>query len=103
MNNADWKKDFYILWAGQAVSVLTSSVLQMALIWYLTAITQSAFILSMASLAGFLPNAVLGTVAGTLVDRMDRKTVLIVADLFIALVSLIIAVVSFYSHSIPQQ
>ena len=88
------------MWAGQAVSVLTSSVLQMALIWYLTAITQSAFILSMASLAGFLPSAVLGTVAGTLVDRMDRKTVLIVADLFIALVSLIIAVVSFYS-SLP--
>lgn len=88
------------MWAGQAVSVLTSSVLQMALIWYLTALTQSAFILSMASLAGFLPSAVLGTVAGTLVDRMDRKTVLIVADLFIALVSLIIAVVSFYS-SLP--
>lgn len=100
MNNADWKKDFYILWAGQAVSVLTSAVLQMALIWYLTAITQSAFILSMASLAGFLPSAVLGTVAGTLVDRMDRKAVLIIADLFIALVSLIIAVVSFYS-SLP--
>ena len=100
MNNADWKKDFYILWAGQAVSVLTSAVLQMALIWYLTAITQSAFILSMASLAGFLPSAVLGTVAGTLVDRMDRKAVLIVADLFIALVSLIIAVASFYS-SLP--
>lgn len=100
MNNADWKKDFYILWAGQAVSVLTSAVLQMALIWYLTAITQSAFILSMASLAGFLPSAVLGTVAGTLVDRIDRKAVLIVADLFIALVSLIIAVASFYS-SLP--
>lgn len=100
MNNTNWKRTFYILWAGQAVSVLTSSVLQMALIWYLTAITQSAFILSMASLAGFLPSAVLGTVAGTLVDRMDRKTVLIVADLFIALVSLIIAVVSFYS-SLP--
>ena len=100
MNNTNWKRTFYILWAGQAVSVLTSSVLQMALIWYLTAITQSAFILSMASLAGFLPSAVLGTVAGTLVDRMNRKAVLIFADLFIALVSLIIAVVSFYS-SLP--
>ena len=100
MNNTNWKRTFYILWAGQAVSVLTSSVLQMALIWNLTAITQSAFILSMASLAGFLPSAVLGTVAGTLIDRMDRKTVLIVADLFIALVSLIIAAVSFYS-SLP--
>lgn len=29
-----WKKNYYILWAGQAISVLTSSILQMALIWY---------------------------------------------------------------------
>ena len=96
MNKTNWKKDFYILWAGQAVSVLTSSILQMALIWHLTAITQSAFILSMASLAGFLPSAVLGPVAGTLVDRMDRKAILIGADLFIAIISLILAFASFY-------
>ena len=44
-----WKKNFYILWAGQAISVLTSSILQMALIWYLTAQTGSALVLSLAS------------------------------------------------------
>lgn len=98
MNKTNWKKDFFILWTGQAVSVLTSSILQMALIWHLTVTTQSAFILSMASLAGFLPSAALGMVAGTLVDRMDRKAVLIVADLFIAIVSLILAVAAFYSE-----
>ena len=74
------------------MSVLTSSILQMALIWHLTVITQSAFVLSMASLAGFLPNAIFGIVAGTFVDRMDRKGILIGADLFIAVISLTLAI-----------
>ncbi|WP_352407254.1 MFS transporter [Acetoanaerobium noterae] len=98
MANKKWKKEFYTLWSGQAFSVLSSSILQIALIWHLTATTQSAFVLSMASLAGFLPNAVLGMVAGTLVDRMNRKTVMVVADLFIAAVSLMLVVVSWNSE-----
>ncbi|HML45553.1 MAG TPA: MFS transporter [Clostridia bacterium] len=87
-----WKRDFIILWLGQAASLLTSAVLQMALIWHLTATTQSALVLSAASFAGFLPAALLGGVAGTLVDRWNRKRVMIGADLFIALVSLSLAV-----------
>lgn len=85
-----WKRNYAILWGGQAVSLLTSSILQMALIWHLTASTQSALVLSMASLAGFLPSAVLGVVAGTLVDRMSRKAAMVGADLFIAAVSLVL-------------
>lgn len=98
MTNKNWKKEFYTLWSGQAFSVLSSSILQMALIWHLTATTQSAFVLSMASLAGFLPNAVLGMVAGTFVDRVNRKIVLMVADLFIAFVSLILVFASWNSE-----
>lgn len=89
-----WKRNYAILWSGQAVSMLTSSILQMALIWHLTATTESALVLSMASLAGFLPNAVLGIVAGTLVDRISRKAAMIGADLFIAAVSLVLVFAS---------
>lgn len=31
----NWKQDFYTIWAGQAVSLITSGVLQMAIIWHL--------------------------------------------------------------------
>lgn len=98
MNKRNWKKDFCILWAGQAMSVLTSSILQMALIWHLTVTTQSALVLSIASLAGFLPSAVLGIVAGTFVDRMNQKTILIGADLFIATVSTILALSAWFGN-----
>lgn len=98
MNKRNWKKDFCILWTGQAMSVLTSSILQMVLIWHLAVITQSALVLSVASLAGFLPSAVLGIVAGTFVDRVNRKVILIGADLFIAAVSIILAVASWFGN-----
>ena len=50
----NWKQDFYTIWAGQAVSLITSGVLQMAIIWHLTNTTGSAMVLSMATLVGFL-------------------------------------------------
>ena len=34
-----WKRQFAVLWLGQAVSILTSSISQYALIWDLTART----------------------------------------------------------------
>jgi len=95
--NTNWKRGFLILWSGQALSLLTSAVLQMALIWHLTAATKSALVLSGASFMGFLPAALLGGIAGTLVDRWNRKLVMIGADLFIALVSLILAVYALFA------
>ena len=32
----NWKLKFYTIWAGQAVSLITSAILQMAIIFYLT-------------------------------------------------------------------
>ncbi|SCP97477.1 MFS transporter [Anaerobium acetethylicum] len=94
----EWKRRFYILWTGQAVSILTSSVIQMAIIWYMTEKTGSAAILSFATMAGFLPHAVLGPFIGVLVDRYDRKKIMIISDLLIAAVTLILVVWGFYTE-----
>ncbi|HHV13160.1 MAG TPA: MFS transporter [Clostridiales bacterium] len=96
--NKNWKIQFMIIWSGQAISVLTSSILQMALIWHLSIQTSSAAVLSLASIAGFLPTAVLGLFAGALVDRWNRKLTMIGADLFIALVSLTLAVYALFAE-----
>ena len=95
MNN--WKTRFFIIWFGQAVSILTSSILQMALIWRLSIQTNSAAILSVASIAGFLPAAILGLFAGALVDRWNRKLTMVGADLLIALISLVLAVYAYFA------
>ena len=92
-----WQRDFFTIWGGQAISLITSAILQMAFIWYLTAQTGSAMVLSLASLVGFLPQAILGPVIGVFVDRYDRKLIMIGADLFIAAVSLVLVFVAVYA------
>lgn len=86
-----WRRSLAIVWVGEFISVLTSSILQMGLIWHITLTTNSASALSLASLAGFLPMALLGTFAGTIVDRTSMKRLMIGADLSIAAVSLTLA------------
>ncbi len=91
MNN-NWKFKFFSIWFGQAISILSSSILQMALIWHLTTTTKSAMMLSIASIAGFLPTAILGSFTGVLVDRWNRKRVMMGADIYIAIISLILVI-----------
>ena len=92
----NWELKFYTIWAGQAVSLITSAILQMAIIFYLTEKTGSAMVLSMASLVGFLPYAVFGPAIGVLVDRHDRKKIMIGADLIIAAAGAVLAIVALY-------
>ena len=92
----NWKLKFYTIWAGQAVSLITSAILQMAIIFYITEKTGSAMVLSMASLVGFLPYAVFGPAIGVLVDRHDRKKIMIGADLIIAAAGAVLAIVALY-------
>lgn len=91
----NWKQTFITIWLGQAVSILTSSVLQMAIVWYVIQMTGSAALLSLATVIGFLPQALLGMFIGVYIDRYNRKTVMIVADLVIAAAALVLAVVGF--------
>lgn len=96
MEKFNWKFKFFTIWSGQAVSLITSAILQMAIIFYLTEKTGSAMVLSMASLVGFLPYAILGPAIGVLVDRHDRMKIMIGADLSIALAGAILAIIALY-------
>ena len=91
-----WKRDFFTIWTGQAISLFTSAILQMAIIFYLTEKTGSAMVLSIASLVGFLPYAVFGPMIGVLVDRYDRKKIMIGADLIIAAAGAAMAIIALY-------
>lgn len=83
---------FFVLWSGQAVSLLGSQAVQFALIWWLTAETGSAAVLAMASVAGLVPHIALGPFIGALVDRWNRKRVMLAADTLVAAASVLLAV-----------
>lgn len=83
-----WAPRFFTIWIGQAFSLLGSMLVQFALVWWLTQTTGSATVLAMATLAAVLPQVVVGPFAGALVDRWNRRLVMIAADSLIALTTL---------------
>ena len=87
-----WKTNFFTIWGGQALSILGSQLVQFALIWRLTVTTGSATVLATASLVGMLPGVILGPFVGTLVDRWNRRIIMLLADSLIALATIALAV-----------
>ena len=84
----NWAVRFFTIWTGQAISLLGSAMVQFALVWWLTKETGSATVLATATMVALLPQIVLGPFAGTLVDRWNRRTIMIIADSSIALATL---------------
>jgi MFS transporter, DHA3 family, macrolide efflux protein len=91
-DDKSWKAPFFTIWGGQALSILGSQLVQFALIWYLTIQTGSATVLATTSLVGMLPNVILGPFIGTLVDRWNRRWIMLYADSIIALATVFLAV-----------
>jgi len=87
----NWKRTFAVIWSGQLVSILSSAVVSYAVIFWMSLETGSAEVLALAAIAGMLPQALLGPVVGAWVDRWDRKRTMILADLFIAVCTLMLA------------
>ncbi|MBT4504884.1 MAG: MFS transporter [Gemmatimonadetes bacterium] len=81
-----WAVPFFIIWTGQALSLVGTRIGQFALVWWVTETTGSATILATATMMAILPGVLGGPFAGALVDRWSRRRVMIVADGFIALV-----------------
>lgn len=104
------------LWIGQLLSLMGSSVVQFALIWYVTQETGSVFMLALCTLMNYIPVIFLGTVIGNAVDKMNKKSVMIITDLisafgtfvFLLLVkysmdSMVFILILFFLKSVCQQ
>ena len=83
--NVGWKLPFFTIWTGQAFSLLGSSLVSFALIWWMTDTTGSATVLATAAIIEFLPRVFVGPFAGALVDRWNRRLVILAADSITAL------------------
>ena len=92
----NWKRVFAIIWTGQFLSILTSSIVNFAIVLWLSLETGSAEVLAFATMAALLPQSVLGLFTGIFIDRWKRKRVMIMADSFIAFCPLILAVLFYF-------
>lgn len=87
-----WRGRFFTIWGGQKLSWIGSGLATFALIWWLTERTGSATVLAISSLLSMLPGILLGPLTGALVDRWNRRRVMLIADSAIALISVWLAI-----------
>ncbi len=80
------------------MSLLTSAIVQYAIIWHITFKTGSAVDLAMATIAGILPQILLGPIAGVIVDRFDRKKIMMYSDGMIAVATLVLGILFLYGE-----
>lgn len=84
---------FLILWAGQTISILGSGLTSFAMGVWIYAQTGAATPFAITVLCGTLPRVLLSPIGGSLADRKNRKTIMLLADTANALVTLIAALV----------
>lgn len=74
-------RNFITIWVGQLVSMLGTGMTNFALSFWIFEQTGEATALTIAIFAFFAPSVLLSPIAGALVDRFDRKTIIILSDL----------------------
>jgi DHA3 family macrolide efflux protein-like MFS transporter len=89
---SSWKTRTAAFLGSQVLSLLGTSLVQYALMWYVTLETRSGVMMTLFIVCGFVPTFVLSPFAGVWADRFDRKRLIILSDGLIALITLALAV-----------
>jgi len=95
-HNNSWKKKFFLFWISQAFSLFGSTLVQFALVWWLTRTTGSASILATATAIAIIPEIVVSPFAGAIIDRSNRKKVMMLADAVIAIATVLLALMFYF-------
>lgn len=83
-------RNFLVLWFGQSVSALGSTMTGFAITIWAYEKTGSALVLSISGLLIMVPKMIVGVLAGPFVDRANKKAVMICTDIGAGLCTLIL-------------
>jgi MFS family permease len=74
-------RDFRLLWSGMCVSLLGDGAFLVALAWQVYALSDTATAMSLVGIAMTVPTIVFLLVGGVASDRLDRRRIMVAADL----------------------
>ncbi|WP_372994551.1 MFS transporter [Lutispora sp.] len=74
-------KDFIKIWVGNTVSRFGDAIDSIAFLWMVYEMTGSTLMMGTVMAVNAAPAVLFGMMAGVLVDRMDKKKVMIITDL----------------------
>ena len=88
-------RDFVLLWRGQAVSGVGTSLSQIATIYWLLQATGSATTMGLVSMAGAIPGVLLGPIGGAIADRFSRRRLIVIGDALLGVAMLLVGIAFF--------
>lgn len=86
-----YKKQASLFLASQSVTLFGSSVVQFALIWFVTLKTSSGMWVALLTVAAYLPQFIISFFSGVWADRYPKKMLIILSDGAIAAATLLLA------------
>lgn len=85
----NWKSRTVLFLISQCVTLFGSTLVQMAIVWYVTLNTSSGVWVAAFSICSYLPQFLMSFIGGVWADRYSRKRIIIGADISIAAVTFI--------------
>lgn len=85
----NWKSRTVLFLISQCVTLFGSTLVQMAIVWYVTLNTSSGVWVAAFSICSYLPQFLMSFIGGVWADRYSRKRLIIGADISIAAVTFI--------------
>ena len=85
---AKWRGRAVLFLVSQCITLFGSTLVQMAIVWYVTLETASGAWVAAFSVCSYLPQFLISFVGGVWADRYSRKRLIIGADAAIAVVTL---------------
>lgn len=87
VKQANWKSQAMLFLISQCITLFGSTLVQMAIVWYVTIQTSSGVWVAAFTVCSYLPQFLISFAAGVWADRHSRKKLIIGADSLIALVT----------------
>ncbi len=95
-------RNFRLFFGGQTISLMGTWMTRLATSWLVYKLTGSAFLLGVVGFAGQIPTFIFAPFAGVWVDRLNRRSVLVVTQVLAMLQSLALAALTL-THRINIQ
>jgi MFS family permease len=89
---------FTLVWVGQIVSVLASGMTTFAMTIYMYQQTHSATAMAFVQVAYITPFLIMSPIAGVMVDRYNRKLMMMVSDIAGGTATLVLCILYFTGH-----
>ncbi|MTH77791.1 MFS transporter [Paracoccus aestuariivivens] len=94
-------KDFRLLWSATLVSNFGGLVQSVGAAWMMTQLTDSPTLIALVQASNTLPIMLFALASGALADNFDRRTLLLGAQIFMASVSILLAILTWQGLTTP--